>query len=303
MAVPDVSIVTVTYECRELLRPCLDAIPAAVGERSYEVVISDNRSTDGVVQMVRDEWPLVGVIEMGSNTGFARANNRAIAASRGRFVLLLNPDTKPAPGSIDRLAAFLDGTPSAGVVAPRLLNSDLTDQGTARSFPTAAAAIFGRRSVLSRLFPNNRWSRRYLAGRSIGGSDPFEVDWVSGAALMVRRDIIDRVGDLDEGFFMHWEDADWCHRIKDAGHRVYCLPAAEIVHTEGGSRRGWPPRQLWAFHHSAYRYYTKHHAKHAWNPLRYVALVGLSIRAVAMIMVASLSAGSGVAAVRRDEAP
>jgi len=240
--------------------------------------------------MVREEHPRVRVIEMGSNTGFARANNRAIAASGGRFMLLLNPDTMAAPESIDRLAAFLDRTPLAGVAAPRLLNSDLTDQGTARSFPTAAAAIFGRRSALSKLFPNNRWSRRYLAGRSIAGPEPFEVDWVSGAALMVRREVVERVGGLDEGFFMHWEDADWCHRIKDAGYRVYCVPAAEIVHAEGGSRRGWPPRQLWAFHRGAYRYYAKHHAKQAWNPLRYIALVGLTVRGLAMITIASLVA-------------
>ena len=295
------SIVTVTFECRELIRRCLQAIPAAAAGRSYEVIIADNASTDGVVALLREEQPLVRLVEMGSNTGFARANNRAIAASRGRFILLLNPDTTPSPGSVDRLAAFLEQTPAAGVVAPQLLNSDLTDQGTARSFPTAAAAIFGRRSLLSKLFPHNRWSRRYLAGRWVAGSEPFEVDWVSGAALMVRRDVIARVGGLDEGFFMHWEDADWCHRIKDAGYKVYCLPAAQIVHAEGGSRRGWPPRQLWAFHRGAYRYYAKHHARQAWNPLRYVAYIGLSARALALMMVASLTGGSGVPAARREE--
>ena len=157
-------------------------------------------------------YPHVRVIEMGSNTGFARANNRAIAAASGRFVFLLNPDTVPEAGSIDRLVDFLDRTPAAAVAAPRLLNPDLTDQGTARSFPTASAAVFGRRSALSKLFPRNPWSQRYLVGRSVGGSEPFTVDWVSGAAMMVRRSVIDRIGGLDEGFFMHWEDADWCRR-------------------------------------------------------------------------------------------
>ena len=156
------------------------------------------------------------------------------------------------------------------------------DQGTARSFPTAAASIFGRRSFLTRLFPNNRWSRRYLSGREHPDTAPFEVDWVSGAAMMVRRDAIDRVGELDEKFFMHWEDADWCHRMKDAGYGVFCVPASRIVHHEGGSRRGWPPRQLRAFHEGAFRYYAKHHAPW-WSPLRYVAAAGLAARAAALI--------------------
>lgn len=299
-AAPDVSVVIVTYECRAFVGRCLAAIPAAAAGCSYEVIVADNQSSDGVVQMLREHHPDIRVIEMGSNTGFARANNRAIASARGRMILLLNPDTTPAVASIARLSKFLERNPTAGVVAPRLLNPDLTDQATARSFPTAAAAVFGRRSALSKLFPGNKWSRRYLAGRSVRSSEPFQVDWVSGAAMMVSREVIDRVGGLDEGFFMHWEDADWCHRIKDAGYAVYCLPAAHIVHAEGGSRRGWPPRQLWAFHRGAYRYYAKHHAR-VWNPLRYVALIGLSMRALAMITIAAICTSVATNAARPEE--
>jgi GT2 family glycosyltransferase len=294
----DVSVITVSYECRELLRESLASLAAAAGPRAYEVIVVDNLSTDGVVEMLRREWTPVAVFEMGENAGFARANNRAIAAARGRYVFLLNPDTVALPGSIAALVDFLDTTPSAGVAAPRLLNTDLTDQGTARSFPTAVAAVFGRRSVMTKLFPRNRWSRRYLRGRSEQGMTPFEVDWVSGAAMMVRRETIQSVGTLDERFFMHWEDADWCHRIKDAGWSVYCVPAAQIVHREGGSRRGWPPRQLRAFHEGAFRYYAKHHARHWWNPLRYVAAAGLGGRAAMLIGASYL--GTALGARRRD---
>lgn len=279
----DISVVTVTYECRQLLGEMLASLPDAAGDRSYEVIVVDNASTDGVVGMLRKEWPEVRVVEMGSNAGFARANNRGLALARGRHLMLLNPDTRAQPGSLATLATFLEATPDAAIAAPMLVYPNLTDQGTARSFPTAAAAIFGRRSLLTRLWPSNRWSRRYLMGRSRGGADPFQVDWVSGAAMLVRREAIDRVGGLDEGFFMHWEDADWCHRMKDAGGAVYCVPSARIVHHEGGSRRGWPPAQLRAFHRGAYRYYAKHHASQWWNPLRYVAAVGLALRAAALI--------------------
>jgi GT2 family glycosyltransferase len=284
----DVSVITVSYECRALLREQLASLEGACGRRSYEVIVVDNQSTDGVVEMLRREWPSVAVFEMGENAGFARANNRGIAAARGRYVLLLNPDTVALPGSIAGLVDFLDATPAAAIAAPRLLNSDLTDQGTARSFPTAAAAVFGRRSLLSKLFPDNRWTRRYLSGRSERGSAPFVVDWVSGAAMMVRREAIRSVGALDERFFMHWEDADWCHRMKDAGWSVYCVPAARIVHHEGGSRRGWPPRQLRAFHEGAFRYYAKHHAPW-WHPLRYLAALGLATRAAALIAAYTLA--------------
>lgn len=290
----DISVVTVAYECRELLGAMLSSLPGAVGERSYEVIVVDNASSDGVVGMLASEWPSVRVIEMGSNAGFARANNRGLAVARGRHLMLLNPDTVAHAGSLAALAAFLDATPRAAVAAPKLLYPDLTDQGTARSFPTAAAAIFGRRSLLTKLWPGNRWSRRYLAGRSRAGDEPFEVDWVSGAAMMVRREIVERVGGLDEGFFMHWEDADWCHRMKDAGAAVYCVPSSRIVHHEGGSRRGWPPAQLRAFHQGAYRYYAKHHAPW-WSPLRYVAAAGLALRAAALIALYVLASRRQVA--------
>jgi N-acetylglucosaminyl-diphospho-decaprenol L-rhamnosyltransferase len=279
----DISVITVAYECRELLRAMLASLEGASRGRSFEVIVVDNASSDGVVEMLRSEWPTVAVVEMGENAGFARANNRGLARARGRYVMLLNPDTVAHDGSLSALADFLGSDPRAAVAAPRLLYPDLSDQGTARSFPTAAAAVFGRRSLMTRLFPRNRWSRRYLSGRERSDLVPFEVDWVSGAAMMVRRDAIDRVGGLDERFFMHWEDADWCHRMKDAGYSVHCVPAARIVHHEGGSRRGWPPRQLRAFHSGAYRYYAKHHAPW-WSPLRYVAAAGLAARAALLIV-------------------
>ena len=287
----DVSVVTVTYECAGLVRAMLASLDRAAPSLATEVVVVDNASSDGVVDLLRRERPDVTVIEMGENAGFARANNRGIAAARGRYVMLLNPDTVVDAGALEPLVRLLDADPRAGIAAPRLLYPDRTDQGTARSFPTAAAALFGRRSMLTKLFPRNRWSRSYLAGRERRGSDPFEVDWVSGAAMLVRRDAIARVGGLDEGFFMHWEDADWCHRMKDAGYSVFCVPEARVVHHEGGSRRGWPPRQLRAFHDGAYRYYAKHHARQWWNPLRYVAAAGLWLRASALIAKYNLTSG------------
>jgi len=279
---PEVSVAIVTYNARRVLGDCLDSLPAALSRHSYEVIVADNGSVDGTTGAVRAAAPAVRLIELGANRGFSYANNKAIHAARGRYVLLLNPDTVAGPGSIDDLVAFADADPAIGVVAPRLLNADATDQGTARAFPTPAAALFGRHSLLTRLFPNNRWSRRYLVGRQHTGDAPFEIDWVSGACMLVSRRAIDAAGSLDEGFFMYWEDADWCRRIKRSGYRVFCVPSARVVHLDG-SRGHLPAYQVWAFHSSAYRYYSKHHARQSWNPLRALAAFVLYGRAALII--------------------
>jgi GT2 family glycosyltransferase len=291
---PDLSILIVSYNTCDLLARCLASLPQACAAHSYEVIVADNASADGSVAMLRRDWPDVTVVEMGSNTGFARATNRAMALAQGRHYLLLNSDTEALSGSLDDLIAFLDTSPAAGVAAPQLLNTDLTDQGTARAFPTPAAALFGRKALLTRLFPRNPWARRYMVGRERTGTAPFRVDWVSGACLMVPRRVVEQVGPLDEGFFMHWEDADWCQRIAQVGLGVYCVPEARVVHHEGQSERmfggatprrkpGRPPRLVWVFHQSAYRYFVKHHAPQAWNPVRPIAAILLAARAALII--------------------
>ncbi len=241
-------------------------------------MVIDNDSSDGIVEHLRDN-AAVSVIEMGDNTGFSRANNAGIAATTARNVVLLNPDTEVRPGSLETMVAFLDEHPDAGIVAPKLLNTDLTDQGTARAFPSPAAAVFGRRSPLTKLFPGNRWAKRYLTGLDRAGDEPFEIDWVSGACLMTPRRVIDDVGPLDQDFFMHWEDAEFCHRVKRSGYQVWCTPRAWVIHHEGGARGGWPAKQVWYFHHGAYLYWCKHHATSPWHPLRYAAGAALLARA------------------------
>ena len=281
----DLSVVIVSYNTRELLARCLSSLTSSIRSVSCEVIVVDNDSRDGTVAMLRTRWPDVRLIATGGNLGFGRAANKGLALAEGRYCLLLNSDTECLHGALDELVAFLDSTPQAGVAAPRLLNSDGTDQATARAFPSPAAGIFGRKSLLTRLFPNNRWSARYLVGKDRPGPEPFDVDWVSGAALMVRREIIERVGPLDPAFFLYWEDADWCRRIGSAGHGIYCVPRAQVIHQEGGSGIAGSPRLVLAFHQSVYHYYVKHHAQKWWNPLRPLAAVLLFARAVSLMLV------------------
>lgn len=276
----DVDVVVVSYRNRELVLQTLQSLAALEAGPAVTVTVVDNDSRDGTVEAIHAAHPDVLVVQQYRNTGFAHANNVGMALGTGRYVLVLNPDTHVAPDALRRLVDFADSHRDAGVVAPALRNPDGTDQRTARAFPTAAAGLFGRRSVLTRLFPGNPWSARFLRGRERVGSEPFRVDWVSGAAMLVPRAVIEHVGGFDENFFLFWEDADWCRRMADAGYSVWCVPSAQVIHDEGGSRaHGWNRNTIRWFHQGAYRYWTKHHAPSPWNPLRWSAAAALTGRA------------------------
>ena len=280
---PDLAIIIVSYHCRDQVLACVASVLETVLNHRLEVMVVDNDSRDGTITSLHREFPEVEVVEMRYNAGFSCANNRGIAATSARHVLVLNPDTIVEPTALDGLIDWLDDHPEVGVVAPRLVFPDGRGQLTARAFPTPAAAIFGRRSPLTRIFPHNRWSTRSLIGREHLGDEPFAVDWVSGAAMMVPRTVINEVGAFDEDFFLYWEDADWCRRIKDAGYEVWCVPKATVVHDEGGTRgHGWPAPIVGHFHDGAYRYFRKHHAPQWWNPVRWLAFAALRARALAV---------------------
>jgi GT2 family glycosyltransferase len=285
---PIVSVVIVTHNSSSVVGSCLDALPEALARYGYEVIVVDNASRDPTREVLLHKP--VRFIGSDRNVGFAAACNRGMAVATGRHILLLNPDTWPMPGSLDALVDVLDGDPSVGVVAPRLLNPDGADQQTARRFPTPAAAVLGRRSQLAKWLPNNRWTAAYLMLSKGNATQPYPIDWVSGACLMTRREILDTVGCLDERFFMYWEDADWCRRIKQAGRSVVCVPTVHVIHDEGARRRV-SPAQVWHFHRSAYSYYAQHDLLGRKGFLRPVVLAALLSRAVAIIFAHSVADG------------
>jgi len=254
----DLSIIIVSWNVRELLRRCLASIYAGwPAERPLEVIVVDNASSDGSVEMVRREFPQVQLIANQDNRGFTRANNQGIAASRGRYVLLLNPDTEVLDDALTVMVAYMEAHPKVGVVGPKLLYPDGSVQSSRRRFPTLATA-FLESTILHQWFPDNPAARRYhVLDQPDDRVQP--VDWVVGACLMVRRQAIEAAGLLDEGFFMYSEELDWCRRIKERGWEVVYLPDARVVHHGGKSSEQVVPARHLHFQRSKVRYFRKHH--------------------------------------------
>ena len=241
----------------------------------------DNASSDGSVEVVREEFPWVKVVENRANLGFAKANNIGLRLSRGRYVMLLNPDTIVKPGALQKLVKYMDAHPTVGAIAPKLLNPDGTLQLSCRSYPGIGAGFF-RNTPLGRLFPRNRWTRHYLMADH-DHNETLCVDWLSGACLMVRRETIEEVGLLDEGFFMYCEDVDWCYRMERHGWQKVYFPQAEVVHVVGASSDQRIPSMLITHHLSMCRFYFKHYF-FGWRML----LAPLMLGGIALRMVSSL---------------
>lgn len=288
------SIIIVNYNGKGYLRQCLTSLYDSEHHPGFETIVVDNNSSDESCAMVRADFPQVRLIENNENAGFAKGNNIGLALARGDYILLLNSDTRVMGNALEKLILFLENHSRVAVATARLVYPDFSDQGVARSFPTPMNGLFGRRSILTRLFPNNRYSQKYLTSRTHTSDEPFEVDWVSGACLMVRKDIIEEVGFLDERFWMYWEDADLCFRIKQKGWKIYCVPDALVIHYEGKSvSRKSSSRSIIEFNKSVYRYYRKHHIRSSFELMNFVAILGLTLRTIVLLVLNVFSRKTG----------
>lgn len=282
MQTVDVSLIAISLNSRGFLRECIASLRAAVWRNvTWELIVVDNASTDGTPAMLAAEYPDVRVIANRSNLGFCKAGNQGAEIARGRHLLFLNDDTLILDDAIATIVEFADASGIA-MVGSRLLNTDGSEQFSGRRFTTPAATLFGRKSVLTKMFPNARWARAYLLSDRLTGAEPYEVDWLSAAAMMVRRDVFDEVGGLAEDFYYFHEQV-FCARVKDAGHTVYLHPRSRIIHHEGvgsGVRtRRVRRRHILAFHSAALRWFCLHHNIGTWSPIRLLAAVMLHTRA------------------------
>lgn len=282
---PTVSIVIVHWNTADLLAACLGSIRRFAPE--CEVLVVDNASTDGSCERVRREFPGVKLLAQSANLGFARANNVGLREARGRYLLLLNPDTELREGAVASLVGLLDAKPAAGIAGPPLWNPDGTLQPSVRPFPSLGQE-FLLQTMLFRVLPNRV--------RSEGARrDSRRVPTVSGAALCIRRECLDAIGLLDEGIFMFYEDTDLCRRAHDAGWETWFVDGPGVLHHKGAASAG-PERTriLLASLRGAVHYFRKHQGEGAVRGLRAVTLAGAAIRALRAL--ALLAAG-----VERDD--
>lgn len=218
----------------------------------------DNGSKDGVGEMLRREFPQVRFIENECNAGYTRPMNQALRAARGRYLLQLNPDTLIQPQALERLVAFLKAHLDVGVCGPKVLNRDGTLQMACRRGEPRPLAVFSYFLGFSRLFPRSKFFGGYLLNY-LPEDEEHEVAGVSGSCMLIRRQVVEQIGYLDERFFAYQEDADYCFRARQAGWRVFYVPQAQIVHFGGqGGSRVEPYRSIVEWHKSYFLYYRKH---------------------------------------------
>ncbi|MBN1310812.1 MAG: glycosyltransferase family 2 protein [Anaerolineae bacterium] len=281
----DLSIIIVSYNTRDLLSACLKSIQAGLKDESNtstkcisaEVIVVDSVSADGTPQMVQEQFPWVSLIEPDSNVGYSKGNNIGIDASRGRYVLLLNPDTKVIGPALAKMVVYLDAHPRVGALGPQLLNDNGTVQSSRRRFPTLWTAFF-ESTWLQSIAPRSMLDRYYMRDRD--DAEIMAVDWVTGAAVMARREVIEQVCGLDEGFFMYSEELDWQQRIKKAGWEIIYYPKAQIVHYGGKSSDQVVAQTHIRFQNSKIRYFRKYHGKLVAFSLRVVLLANYAAQLI-----------------------
>ncbi len=257
---PVVSVCILTYQARDYLRQCLQSL-AENTALEYEVIIVDNGSQDRVAEMVEQEFPGVRLIQNQSNEGFTRPMNQAMRAGTGRYLCQLNPDTLILPGAIDRLVDFMDTHPEVGICGPKVLNRDLTLQKPCRRGESRPWAVISYFTGLARLFPKSPLFGQYLMSY-LDEDQTHPVAGVSGSCMLIRKEVVEQIGYLDELFFAYQEDADYCLRAHQVGWEVYYMPEAQIIHYGGmGGSRVEPYRSIFEWHRSYYLFYKKHYAR------------------------------------------
>jgi len=269
----DLSVIIVNWNTKDLLCQCLDSLTQTLKKMDTEIFVVDNGSTDGSVAAIREKFPRVRLVENRVNLGFARANNRAISLSSGEYLLLLNPDTKVKDEAISQMLSFMNAHAKAGLVGGQLFNADGSKQNSIANFPSLATELFNK-SLLRWLFPEK------FPGKERDYPGPVEVDSVIGACMLVRRETVDQVGLLDEGYFLFLEETDWCYRIKKAGWKIYHIPQAEIFHFQGKSAEAEKAKARIEYYRSRYHYFRKNRGSFQSSVLFIGLIIKLSVELV-----------------------
>ncbi len=289
-APPDISVSIVSFNTRDLLRACLLSLQArqASGEVSVEVIVADNGSTDGTIEMVQAEFPAVRLVETGGNIGYGRANNAALEDAAGHYFFVLNSDTNVEPGALATLRDFMDAHPDVGAAGAQLVLPDGTIQASCATDPSLLS-VFWEQTYLDKLLPANKVTGAY-AMTHWAYNDARAVDQVAGACLFVRREAYRAVNGFDPAYFMYFEDTDLCIRLRRAGWPIWFVPQARIGHHLGASSGSdWRvrARMIASYNQSRYYYYSRYGGRRQGALLKALTLLGAGLRLLAWSIVSA----------------
>jgi GT2 family glycosyltransferase len=279
----DLSIIIVSYKSKDHLAVLLPSVFSSRTKYSYEVIVVDNGSNDGTVEFVESlktrnndgRHYFLSVIRS-INNGFAAGNNIGIRQSSGKYILLLNPDTKVEPDTFEKMISFMESKPEVGISGCKIIKPDgKLDLACRRRFPNPWTSF-------KRLFLLDNRDYNYS---DIDENNSMEVDSVVGAFLLIRKSVVDKIGLLDESFFMYGEDLDWCWRCKEAGFKVWYYPAAQITHYKGESSRKVPFKALKWFHNAMWIFYKKHYFNRYPFTFSWIVWLGIKGRMAALIII------------------
>lgn len=281
---PCLTVIVVNRNTSELLVRCLDHVYQSKLDFTPQVIVVDNGSKDDSIPRVQATYPHVLLIQAGRNLGFAAANNRALEAAVGRYLLLVNTDALLDPLAAGRLMEILEQDPKVGMVGPQLLNEDLTVQTSFEAVPTLATETLNR-SLLKRLFP-----RRFPhKSRRVDG--PISVEALIGAVMMIRRSALEQLDGFDEGFFFFLEETDLAVRMRKSGWKVIHHPGAQAVHLQGATAKTFDAAARIEFYRSRYRFFRKHYGNLAEKVLKTVLITNLSLNVLGLTVIAGMTLG------------
>lgn len=253
---PKLAIIIVSYNTADLLEKCLNSIQKHI-HFSHEVCVVDNASTDESMPLVRDKFPEVIRVPNSENRGFAAGINQGIRETTAPFIFWMNPDSEFLDDQFEALLHYMQENPQVAALGPKIVDPDGTIQLSCRAFPSYMNYLFGRHSIMTKLFPKNPFSQKFLMSNTTH-DEVKNVDWVSGAAFLHRRELLHRIGCVDEGYFMYFEEVDYCQRIAKAGLKVVFHPGSALMHHIAGSSKKASSKMIIVREQSNWRYYTKH---------------------------------------------
>jgi len=276
----NLSCIIVNYYNSAPLKNCLESVTQTLRKISFEIIVVDNSQDDPGMVDIKESYPQIRYIQNSTNTGFAKANNQAVRSAQGEILLFLNPDTILTDQAIEKMQEHLKSNPDIGALGPKVLNTDGSLQYSCRHFPTLMTGFFNRYSLLSRWFPDNPYTVRYMM-KDFSHEEIREVDWLSGCCLMVPHTVFEKAGGFDEHYFLFNEDVDLCRAIHQNGFKVIYFPFAKITHHISTSNSKVPADIIIKRHLGMSHYYGKNHGG---NPVaRMIVNIFISLRCLSQL--------------------